>query len=164
MSQTDKKFRTIIIVESGRMDSNKRFEFRDDAIYIYSDADGYIRIVADAGIKLDAITTMQAGMQLNAAADGVVTLVKAGAITDGDFTTDTDGLIGIDSLNGRIYYRYGGGWHYSSQDAGFSFPEKTCVRCGLPFAMDDEVKMVIDGFATDGAPHAVPVHGGCSRR
>ena len=162
MSQADKKFRTIIIVESGRMDSNKRFEFRDDAIYIYSDADGYIRIVADAGIKLDAITTMQAGQQFNGSADGVVNFTKAGAITDADFTTDTTGLIGIDTTNDRIYYRIGAAdWSFVTADGGFSFPEKTCFICGNPFTMGDEVKMVIDGFATDGAPHASPVHVRC---
>jgi len=48
---------------------------------------------------------------------GVATLVKAGAITDGDFENAFDGLTGIDSINGRFYFRYGGAWHYCTQDA-----------------------------------------------
>ena len=54
--------------------------------------------------------------------DGVVTEVVAGACDDSAFTTDTNGLICIDSTNGRIYYRYGGAWHYSAQTAGFQIP------------------------------------------
>ena len=57
-----------------------------------------------------------------ATTDGIVTEVVAGACDDSAFTTDTNGLICIDSTNGRIYYRYGGAWHYSAQTAGFQIP------------------------------------------
>jgi hypothetical protein len=44
--------------------------------------------------------------------------VKAGAITDADFgATPADGTIGVDSTNGRLYFRHGGVWHYVTQTA-----------------------------------------------
>ena len=115
MSSSDVNYRKIKVDEELRVDSNKKTIYRDDAIYIYSDADGYIRIVADVGIKLDGITTMQTGKQLNASADGVVTKALTGTVSDSDFTTDTNGLIAVTS--GRIYFRYNGGWHYIDQTA-----------------------------------------------
>ncbi len=163
MSATDQEVRKLYVNEELFVDSSKKILFRDTAIYIYSDADGYLRIVADTGIKLDSITTMQTGKQLNAAADGVVTFTKAGAIADADFTTDTSGLIAIDTTNDRIYFKTAASedWHYCTKDAGLSFPETHCEKCGVKFKKGDAIKMIIDGFATDGAPHSIPVHEEC---
>jgi len=47
-------------------------------------------------------------------AGAVATGVKAGAAIDGDITNPTDGMIRIDSTNGRIYVRYSGAWHYAA--------------------------------------------------
>jgi hypothetical protein len=55
--------------------------------------------------------------------DGIVTKVNAGVCDDSTFTADTNGNLCIDSTNGRIYYRYGGAWHYTAQTAGFQIPE-----------------------------------------
>jgi lysophospholipase L1-like esterase len=55
--------------------------------------------------------------------DGLVTKVNAGVCDDSTFTADTNGNLCIDSTNGRIYYRYGGAWHYTAQTAGFQIPE-----------------------------------------
>jgi hypothetical protein len=55
--------------------------------------------------------------------DGIVTKVNAGVCDDSTFTADTDGNLCIDSTDGRIYYRYGGAWHYTAQTAGFQIPE-----------------------------------------
>lgn len=113
-------------------------------------------------ITLGGIATMASGKQLNAAADGVVNFSKAGTISDADFTTDTTGLIGIDTSNDRIYYRIGAAdWSYVAADGGFSFPEKACSICDEPFLLGEEISMVIDGFASDGAPHASPIHRSC---
>jgi len=57
-----------------------------------------------------------------AGSDGLVTKVNAGACDDTIFTVDTNGLMCIDSTNGRIYFRYGGAWHYVNQTAGFQIP------------------------------------------
>lgn len=162
MSTSDSENRKLKINEELRIDAAKKVIFRDDDIYIYSDADGYIRIVADTGIKLDSITTMQTGKQLNATADGVATLSKAGTISDADFTTDTTGLIAIDTSNDRIYYRIGAAnWSYVSADGSFSFPQLTCPICEKEFEVDDVLALVVDGFDPDGAPHATAVHQEC---
>lgn len=42
----------------------------------------------------------------------LVAKVKAGTFSDADFDKDTDGLLAVDSTNGRLYLRYGGVWHY----------------------------------------------------
>ncbi len=60
--------------------------------------------------------------QLDASADGVVTKVTAGACNDTTFAADTNGNICVDSTNGRMYFRYGGAWHYVNQTAGFQIP------------------------------------------
>jgi len=35
---------------------------------------------------------------------------------------NTNGALAVDSTNGRICFRYGGGWHYVNQTAGFEVP------------------------------------------
>lgn len=47
-------------------------------------------------------------------AGAVKTGVKAGAAVDADVTNPTDGMLRVDSTNGRIYVRYGGAWHYAA--------------------------------------------------
>jgi hypothetical protein len=54
--------------------------------------------------------------------DGFVQKIVSGNCSDGNFTTATNGLICIDSSNGRIYMRYGGNWHYVNQTGGFQIP------------------------------------------
>ncbi len=50
--------------------------------------------------------------------DGVATKVVAGAVGDGSFTgTAINGLLAVDSTNGRLYFRYGAAWHYVDQTA-----------------------------------------------
>lgn len=46
--------------------------------------------------------------------DGVTTKTKAGTISDADFVqgTKSDGLLAVDTTNGRIYFRMGGVWRY----------------------------------------------------
>ena len=163
MSTTDAKYRKLTVVEELRISDDTKLLLRDDAIYIYSDGDGSLMIVTDSAIKLDANTTMQTGHQFNGAADGVVNYTKAGTISDADFITDTSGLIGIDTTNDRIYFKTASSadWHYCTKDAGFSFPEKACPLCGKPFKVGDRLDMMVDGFASDGAPHAIPVHRRC---
>ena len=42
----------------------------------------------------------------------IETPVKAGTLADADFNDAQDGLLALDSTNGRLYLRYGGAWHY----------------------------------------------------
>lgn len=159
---TDVRYRKVYIVKEGWVGSDSKLYFRDSAIHIYSAADGYLNIVADAGIILDANTAMLAGHQFNGAADGVVNFSKAGAISDADFTTDTTGLIGIDTTNDRIYFRTGAAtWEWCAKDSGKQFQERECFLCGEKFNIGDEITYMVDKFMSDGVPHAAPVHGGC---
>ncbi|MCH8748863.1 hypothetical protein IH781_03905, partial [Patescibacteria group bacterium] len=85
------------------------------------------------------------------ALDGIVTEVVAGTCSDSNFATDTDGTLCIDSSNGRIYYRYGGAWHYSAQTAGFQIPdyETEGIEIG------DYVIGRINNELSDGALHGL---------
>ena len=58
------------------------------------------------------------------ATDGFVNKVVSGACSDNNFTTDTDGLLCIDSSSGaeRIYFRAGGVWSYVAKSGGFQIP------------------------------------------
>jgi len=162
MSVADGAVRKLKVKEEIRFEGAKKLIFRDDALQIYSDSDGNLIIVADVGITLDALTDMNTGHQFNGSADGLVNMSKAGTISDADFTTDTTGLIGIDTSNDRIYYRIGAAdWSYVSADGGFSFPEKTCPKCGEVFKIGERLDMMVNGFDSDEAPHAIPVHKDC---
>lgn len=85
--------------------------------------------------------------------DGLVTIVSAGACSDSTTTSDTNGTLCIDSSNGRIYYRYGGAWHYSAQTAGFQIPnyETEGLKVG------DYVIGQLNETMNDGALHGLYV-------
>ena len=127
-------------------------------------ANGDLTLVATSSATVTTAYIVASNM-VDGSTDGLATKVVAGAIGDGNFTaTAVNGVIGIDSTNGRIYYRYGAAWHYSSQDAGFSFPayERQCPICGLDIMVGDAVTGVINEIQTDGARHGVYVHAGCT--
>jgi hypothetical protein len=88
--------------------------------------------------------------QVQATSDGVATRVVAGTVSDANFTVDTNGLLAIDSSNGRLYFRYGGGWHYCAQDAGFQIPADETE--GL--SVGDIVIGKVNEKLNDGALHA----------
>jgi len=95
---------------------------------------------------------------------GLVTFVSSGASSDGDMSNMTiNGSIGV-SDSGRIYYRYGGGWHYSSQNAGFEIPvhETICPVCELPLLPGQDFIGRGDRVRTDGSLHALYIHFGCA--
>jgi excisionase family DNA binding protein len=100
--------------------------------------------------------------QVNAgtSGDGLVTKVVAGACDDSAFTTDTDGLICLDSSNGRIYFRYGGAWHYSAQTAGFQIPNLVWkgVNETEGLKVGDYVVGKLDQKLSDGALHGIYVN------
>ncbi len=97
-------------------------------------------------------------------ADGLTTKVNAGACDDTTFSTDTDGTICIDSTNGRIYYRYGGAWHYSAQTAGFQIPDYEAYSYDFdrksfnedkPLAQGDFLMPFVENPMQDGALHGL---------
>ena len=60
---------------------------------------------------------------LNASNDGLGTKVVGGPISDASFTGSAfNGLMALDSTDGRLYFRYGGAWHYVNQTGGFQIP------------------------------------------
>lgn len=50
----------------------------------------------------------------NVYAESVVLLLKAGAPSDSDFTTPTNGQMALDTTNHRLYIRDGGSWRYAA--------------------------------------------------
>lgn len=105
--------------------------------------------------------------QLNATDDGVVIPSNAGGFTDSFFDVDTNGLLGSDSSNNRIYVRVGGNWRWVATSSGIQMrpedahdhllgyrPDGTPVR---PFEAGDIFVWIINGFAEDGGAHAEPV-------
>jgi hypothetical protein len=91
--------------------------------------------------------------------DGLITKVVAGAVSDGVFSSSgqVDGLFAIDSTDGRVYFRYGGAWHYVSKTAGFEINAEDAfdhlVGPKAKFKKGDIVLGIVTGFKSDGAPH-----------
>ena len=112
----------------------------------------------DATLSRSAANTLYTADQFQAA-DGLVTLIKAGAVGDGDFTVDSNGLIAIDSAtgSGRLYFRHGGGWHYCSSDAGFQINAKDAFdylkNPTAKFKPGDIICGLVTNILSDGAPH-----------
>lgn len=97
----------------------------------------------------------------------VVTNAKAGTFSDSDFLgTATDGALGIDTTNDRIYFRQGGAWSYCAKTAGFEIPanETICPACLDPILADEAVVGKIDRPLPDGALHGLWVHFSCANR
>lgn len=68
------------------------------------------------------VTNLNVQGLINGTQNGIATYVKAGTISDSDFTTATNGLMAIDSTNGRLYLRSGGSWNYIAFTGGFQIP------------------------------------------
>ncbi|MCM8787154.1 MAG: hypothetical protein NC935_03780 [Candidatus Omnitrophica bacterium] len=89
---------------------------------------------------------------VNASDDGISTKVIEGPITDQNFYGQPhNGLIGIDSKNGRIYFRANDKWHYVSKTGGFQIPVEEIEGIN----MEDFVIGKIDERMSDGALHGV---------
>lgn len=125
----------------------------------YNDSDGSAATYTDFSVSSGGdLTVAPTGNdyavtgQLSAT-DGLVTIVSAGACSDSTTTSDTNGTLCVDSSNGRIYYRYGGAWHYSAQTAGFQIP--TFETEGI--SVGDYVMGHINEKLPDGALHGLYV-------
>lgn len=69
------------------------------------------------------VTDLNVQGLVNGTSNGVATFIKAGTISDSDFSSPTDGLMGYDSLNGRLYIRNASQWSYVAKTAGFQIPD-----------------------------------------
>lgn len=89
---------------------------------------------------------------VNASDDGISTKVIEGPVSDQGFRGQPhNGLIGIDSKNGRIYFRANDKWHYVSKTGGFQIPVEEIEGINI----DDFVVGKIDEAMSDGALHGI---------
>lgn len=107
----------------------------------------------DPSYKLEVSGTGYFSGYLDSSTAGLATIVNAGACTDTQGSVN--GALCIDSTNGRIYYRYGGAWHYTAKDAGFQIPsfEINDPISGEELNKGDYVIGTIDDTLSDGALH-----------
>jgi len=78
--------------------------------------------------KLEVVGTISGSTVLGS--NGITTKVNAAACSDGNAQA-ADGTLCVDSADGgRLYFRYGGVWHYTSQDAGFQIPNVLVPETG----------------------------------
>ncbi len=108
------------------------------------------------------VASFDANGFLNATAGGLSTFVKAGAVSDSDFPAPAvDGTMALDSTDGRLYFRSGGGWHYVAQSAGFQIPSTEAFsfdfaaqsfNTGLPLQDGDFLIPFVEKHMGDGAP------------
>lgn len=98
------------------------------------------------------------------AADGVANKVNAGPCDDSIFTVDTDGLTCIDSTTGRLYFRYGGEWHYTAQTSGFEIAREESYAYDISrggfdllssLSVGDFLMPLAESALADGAIHGV---------
>ena len=83
---------------------------------------------------------------------GLSTFVKAGTISDTDFTeTALDGLMAVDSTDNRLYVRSGGIWKYIAFTGGFQIP--TDETNGL--SVGDYLIPFVESGMDDGAVHGM---------
>ena len=84
--------------------------------------------------------------------EGIATKVSSGTISDSSFNEiPPDGLLVIDSANGRLYVKYNDSWHYFSQTAGFQIPVEEVGN----LKVGDIVVGKIDKEMSDKALHGV---------
>ncbi len=106
---------------------------------------GKVGISSSPSYKLDV-----AGIIRSTA--GLSTFVKAGVISDTDFTeTALDGLMAVDSTDNRLYIRSGGIWKYIAFTGGFQIP--TGETDGL--AVGDFLIPYVESGMEDGAVHGM---------
>ena len=101
---------------------------------------------------------------VDATVNSIAIRVKAGAIGDGETAqTDLNGEMGIDSTNGRLYFRYGAAWHYTAITAGFQIPadEVNCPKCSQPMSVGQQVIGRLNQVMSDGALHGLYEHMAC---
>jgi len=134
----------------GANNENLKFDFEtyNDKIAVTSDSGatnldlGSLNIVTSGSLTLGQNTP-----------GTLMTRVKAGAPIEGD----ENGSLVIDSTNGRLYFRYGGAWHYMAQTAGFQIPnyETKDPISKEQLKQGDIVFGMVNETLNDGALHGV---------
>jgi len=89
---------------------------------------------------------------INASFDGISTKVINGPVSDSSFIGKPhDGLLAIDSKNGRLYFKANNSWSYIAKTGGFQIPKEEA----RDFKIDDLVIGKIDSEMSDGAKHGL---------
>jgi len=91
---------------------------------------------------------------INGTLNGVATYSKAGTISDADFSGGvSDGLMGIDTTNHRLYFREGASWSYIARTGGFQIPDYESEILNLKSG--DYLMPYVESFMSDGAIHGM---------
>jgi len=89
---------------------------------------------------------------VNASAGGLATFIKAGTVSDSDFTdTAVDGALAVDSSDNRMYVRSGGTWKYIAFTEGFQVPNFEAAN----FSEGDLLLPYVEKKMADGAIHGL---------
>lgn len=155
-TQTLLSFNGAAIFNEQGNDADFRIEGDTDSSLLFADAStDRLGIGTTAPkAKLDVVGTVSGATLLGS--NGITTKVVSGACTDSNAQA-TNGTLCIDSLLGRLYFRYEGAWHFAAQVAGFQIPH--VIRNGkvetegLEFG--DRVVGRIDERLSDGSLHGV---------
>lgn len=98
------------IVQIARIDSGDNLQvghFGTGTVYFTQNSAEVFQLDTGAQFKLATGKRIYGG-------DGIVLKTKAGAIVDGDYTTPTDGMLGVDETNNILYFRSNGAWASAS--------------------------------------------------
>ena len=98
-----------------------------------------------------AVASIAANGLLNATTAGLATYVKAGTVSDADFANPVDGMIAIDSLDNRVYFRSAGTWSYAAKTGGFQIP----VEESANLSDGDLLIPYVEKSVSDGAIHGL---------
>ena len=89
---------------------------------------------------------------VNGTLNGVATYSKAGTISDSDFSGGvSDGLMGIDTTNHRLYFREGASWSYIARTGGFQIPTEEASQ----LTVGDLLIPYVESRMSDGAIHGL---------
>jgi hypothetical protein len=134
----------------GTYDENLKFDFETTENTV-----GLSSTTGATSINFGSLNLATAGtLTLGGSTAGtLVTRVKAGAPDE----SDANGSVVIDSSDARIYFRYGGAWHYAAQTAGFQIPDFETIDpiSGDQIAEGDIVLGMINQTMSDNALHGV---------
>jgi len=96
--------------------------------------------------------TLDVKGMINSSFDGISTKVVDGPINDSVFIGEPhNGLLAIDSKNGRLYFKANNVWHYIAKTGGFQIPAEEAQDLKI----NDLVIGKIDSEMSDGAKHGL---------
>ena len=120
------------------------------ALTIFDETGDGALLTASAG-GTPKVTIQHNGL-VDATAGGLASFIKAGTVSDVDFTdAAVDGLLAFDSTNHRLYFREGGTWSYINRTGGFQIPDYEVGN----MVVGDYLVPYVDSTMSDGAVHGL---------